>query len=404
MSVVVYFATFLDIYMSKEELIQLSPTATFAWLALPVLLFAFIQAPFDKPMVSSFLSCWLPLFTFLFLGLFALFLRESYTLPSGDGDKASLYPILDFGVFLVGCLIGAMGIQQRVKRFALYGGLILTTAGVWIDVLIPGSFSTDESRASGIALNPNIAASVAVYFMTCLLSWDDRRLKISDGIILSVGFLTVLATLSRSGLVLFLFIAAAYAFRRENRTFRLISWCCAGIGALIALSPLLYIPVTEMIPPLRSEWGRKLFFLERGSGLFGSDDERFSAMRHSMELIQERPFQGWGTGFTYGMAVGPHNSYLSRWIDNGIFGALAYIVFLASLLRVSIRNRNWESTILSLLTILFGLFSHNVLEDRAFLLLTALSLASGIRRQKSAPPPLPGTTSPPYPASALKQL
>lgn len=105
--------------------------------------------------------------------------------------------------------------------------------------------------------------------------------------------------------------------------------------------------------------------------------ERMDAVNHSIRIISEATVLGMGTGYIYGMPVGPHNMYLARWVDNGLIEILSYLWLLCAAFVVNWKNRNPEGAVISLMVLLFGFFSHNVLEDRAILLLLAISTAGG---------------------------
>jgi hypothetical protein len=117
--------------------------------------------------------------------------------------------------------------------------------------------------------------------------------------------------------------------------------------------------------------------------------ERMDAVDHSVRIISDATFFGMGTGYIYGMPVGPHNMYLARWVDNGLIGILSYLWLVGAAFVVNWKNRNPQGAVISLMVLFFGLFSHNVLEDRTVLLLLAISTARGADSIKEYGPSSP---------------
>jgi hypothetical protein len=66
--------------------------------------------------------------------------------------------------------------------------------------------------------------------------------------------------------------------------------------------------------------------------------------------------------------------YLARWVDSRLIGLLSYHRPIPP--RSSSLKPKW-GMVIAFVVILYGFFSHNVLEDRTTLLLLAISTAAG---------------------------
>jgi O-antigen ligase len=143
----------------------------------------------------------------------------------------------------------------------------------------------------------------------------------------------------------------------------------------------------ENVPMLQESHQRIEAFLGGPSDLDHADDSRVHIAREYWELVQERPWQGWGTGLNYSGDEGSHNIYLARWVENGVAGLAMYLVLLASLLAMGARRQSPECQVLAAYLFVLGFFTHNLLEDRSLLLVWGVTLGRGaiIRAEWTSP-------------------
>ena len=105
------------------------------------------------------------------------------------------------------------------------------------------------------------------------------------------------------------------------------------------------------------------------------------------ELFGERPVIGWGTGASRrieGFDVGTHNIYLAMLVDHGVIGFFIIPFLLLSVLWGLNRKTIDLAAPWLIFMIMWGMFSHNVLEERYILLAVAL-MASMVAANQSAP-------------------
>ena len=103
-------------------------------------------------------------------------------------------------------------------RIYLGIGFVVYCLSIWVDALWPGTFTeiaglgnpvSERQVVSGINHDPNSGSYIVIFLSVALLSY--RRFRVIDLSVLSFATLTVLLTLSRSGLFILVLIAICYA-------------------------------------------------------------------------------------------------------------------------------------------------------------------------------------------------
>lgn len=103
-------------------------------------------------------------------------------------------------------------------RIYLGIGFVVYCLSIWVDALWPGTFTeiagfgnpvAERQVVSGLNHDPNSGSYIVIFLSVALLSY--RRFRVIDLSVLSFATLTVLLTLSRSGLFILVLIAICYA-------------------------------------------------------------------------------------------------------------------------------------------------------------------------------------------------
>jgi O-antigen ligase len=116
----------------------------------------------------------------------------------------------------------------------------------------------------------------------------------------------------------------------------------------------------------------------------GSAGTRLAALHDGLRLIEQAPLLGHGTGFSRTMQELPHNIYVQQWVNNGILGILAYLLFLGAAYSTFSRRGCRNGQVVILVAAVGGIFSHNVLDQRPFLILLGILLAYSYQEQQAA--------------------
>lgn len=328
------------------------------------------------------------------LSLFAMALLAAIALVPGAmlaganwDDGANQIIILPYAliVFALGLMLGGSRPVVTWWPGILFAAWLVATVSIMIELFVPGYFSsfipadydwaTARERAAGVMGDANTAAFITISLTALLLRYD--RLRGRDALLLVLTFLTVLATQSRGGLLLFFLLTAGYLVitREALKGANLALTVIGTIGALALLIGVL-LPSLSGLPGF-SDWEgqRRLQMLTFQTDLLPEDESRVGLVAEYVELIEERAFIGYGTGFMRRLPTGSHNIYMRYWLDNGLPGLLAYLAFLGSAALLFWHRRFWGGLIFVGLASLQGLFSHTLLDSRGFLLLLALALA-----------------------------
>jgi O-antigen ligase len=75
----------------------------------------------------------------------------------------------------------------------------------------------------------------------------------------------------------------------------------------------------------------------------------------------------------------PHNIYLQQWVNNGLPGLISYLAFLGVRVWTFLSRRYFPGVMLIVVAIVGGFFSHNILDQRPFLILYGLLLGGSGR-------------------------
>lgn len=340
------------------------------------------------------------LFLLLFLGLILISLI--YWLVDTSADSLGMIDMLKA---LIVCLTAILLpiLSSHVRRFwRVYLGVAFGTycLSIWIDALWPGTF-TDlagigslvvEGRISGLNLDSNSGAFIVTLLVAPLLSY--RKFKLVDLAFLSITSLTILLTLSKSGMIILLllvisyfvlilvkspgrrqFVAGAFAISAiltvflgwvairsiehyetprariavdqllvQNKWFRtrLLSTNEDQITAhLEELEPFGQVsapattePPTSTEPeptaPTTTEPERSYITYVDDGEYVHIESRRVARLRNALDTVADSPILGHGIGFNRNAGISAHNMFLAMWIDFGLLGLVLYGALLAT--------------------------------------------------------------------------
>jgi hypothetical protein len=223
-------------------------------------------------------------------------------------------------------------------------------------------------RPGGFYINPNDAGLAIVFGLAVVASRIGEPWRT---LLLVIGTIGVLATFSRGAQVTLIVLVAMLAWRREAAAWPFV---LAGLVGVIVLSQ-----TTDVFGALESRrlvneetWAR-LMFAQGDSG-------RGSLAVKAWTAFAQAPLLGQGLGATvdWGASNSSHNQFLNLAGDHGILGLLTFPA-----LGVAIAYRNPSAVPFVVVLMLSGLFSHNLLENRALLLVTVLGAAHGFAVEPS---------------------
>lgn len=381
-----------DNSLRKSGVLPVPPTIFAMCFVSSILCFVFLldllRKRSDLPtlyLIQSNASIIIPFAILAFLSLgFAL----NPTAYWGDGRKWIYLVVYDFFIFLGASLLPAIALVRKRIRFFVLIGLITILFSIFYEIQNPGTYSSVPGRAAGFPGNSNWGALVTVMICSMSLSYKDGLSRIGDFILLAASGTGIYFTLSRSGMINFVFLILFYAViailasREREKTFLQL------VGALAVL--LLFfgavIPFLSENSALTSgsrAENRVLALLEGEISDDGSAADRLEAARETLDMIERSPLFGNGTGFNRRLRQTPHNLYLKLWVDSGIFGVMAWVLLLACSFWVFTVRRYRQGQALIIATLFGGFFSHNILEQRTFLILLGVGAAMSLYESSS---------------------
>lgn len=372
------FLSAADNYLGRAAILPLPPTLAALFFLIPL---AIILILFESTRANP-LSALFTLYRqnapivvpFIAIAFFSLTFALHPTAYWDEEAKWIFLNCYNLLIFLFACLLPLYAPLHRRFYLLSLAGLVALVWSIWSDVMVPMSFSMEFNRPAGFPGNSNWAALALVMLCAATLRYNADRYTPFDLLVLALTGFGVFHTLSRSGMLNFLVLGMYYMFttylgnRRRSGKVAVLLLLLTGIGTLLLLLMPMMLENTQLVTSNKAT-NRLTAFLSGKVVDDGSSAGRLSAVQDAVRLIEEAPLLGHGTGFSRTMTEKPHNLYLSQWVNNGIPGLLAYLALLGGALRLFARRRTPQGVALIIVALVGSFFSHNVLEQRTFLIL-----------------------------------
>ncbi len=380
----VVFTVFLSVadqQLGKQRIIPIPPTSLALLCLLPFVVNVFLRAVAFRDvstLIAPIKRNWLPLSFFGVLAFSSLLLSMMPDAFWGDGGKWIFLISYGFIICVAAIFVPSQGSVRASLTLYAFCALCLLLYSMWIDIEYPGTYSTVVARAAGFPGNSNFAALVTVMLCASFLDYDSSRPRWINFTFLTVSLLAVVATMSRSGMMnlaaLFLFY---FYFQYVHSGVKL-----RKIGELVVLGVGLVGFVVFVLPLMSNDVSidgkqnktRLSRLLQNEQVDDGSTETRLNAVKDSIRLIDESPILGHGTAHARTMDELPHNLYLAQWINNGLLGLLGYIGLLVAAMYSFTIRRYRAGQAFIVVSLIGSFFSHNILEQRPFLMLFGIHL------------------------------
>lgn len=273
-------------------------------------------------------------------------------------------------------------LNGRIRNFFQLPLAMLLCSIFW-ELAHPAYFSTEEARPAGFAGNSNFGALASNMLLAAVLRYQGRKSVARDGFWLLATATAVFVTQSRSGLIGFGVVLAAYLWsyiqvQRLNAV-QILKFALGTVFAMV-IGIAVILTVAQEAGLFKSSQTRLAKITTAGRADDGSADERMHAALDALNRISDAPVVGHGTGHTRYMPVAPHNLYLQQWMNNGLPGLLLYLSMLLGAFLLFLKQRYRPGQTFIALTAVAGLFTHNILEQHPFLIVFGTLLADGYRQ------------------------
>jgi O-antigen ligase len=381
--ILVVFGTHLDLYLhSVGRLGGVNLIHLFLAASGPFLLWLLVGPGSDRALgnvVEAVHASAVPLLCFaLWMAGHVLFLGGA-VLVGEDVDLTRYFPAFQLVVLLFGLALGsAPGFAEALRPAAAAGALLLAGT-ILYDAFHPGSFSDAQGRAAGVGMNANVAAFDLLLLLAAAVRFREARPL--DAALVALCLVAVTFTFSRGGLLLAAVLLALYAASLVGAGVRPGRLAVPAAGLALAALSLPWLLDAAAIADL-PDAARRLSALGAREGTGVGDQSRLDLALYYLGLVQQQPLLGLGTGAHLIEEArapwrdGTHNMYLRVWLDHGLWGLATYLGLLGSALALLVRRRCWPGIALVVLSAANGVFSHNIIDDKTFLLLLGGLLAA----------------------------
>lgn len=289
--------------------------------------------------------------------------------------------LLSLSVLLV--IFADPRLHRRAQQAVLCAVLLAVALNAY-ELFRPRAFGAAFGRSAGLYGNPNIAGAALVLGMILSLPVVSESRRHWFVVIVGTG---VALTFSRAAMLGWVVAAAALVSTGEVSVRRLLpaAAAIAVTGAVVALADLGGVG-DRLALALEVNRGRLALGADLGFRRDPSLVERVEAVRLAWTSFAEHPILGSGLGSTieWDFRASTHNIYARHLAEHGILGLLVFPgLVLAAAGRAGQETAGIAVSAAAFLLV-WGFFSHNVLDERTILLGVAL-LACLARRSGLAP-------------------
>ncbi|MEB3295660.1 MAG: O-antigen ligase family protein [Synechococcales bacterium] len=330
----------------------------------------------------------LPWDVFLWCGIYLIISQVSYyLLPAAEITTQELrYRFLAI-LFIVTSAVLFSG-DRRVQTIARWGIVLVIFLNVFnnfTEISNPLAFGemNASGRPAGYYTDPNKAGCSLILAIILGVTALPIQLRIYFIAIAAVG---IFLTFSRGALLSLPIIMAILSVGKilPRKHF----W--TALLSLVFLFISLNVMAPEIIKQVRYAGldqnieKRLETFTNPNSRDANDDTSRLDVVFFALDHFFERPLLGHGIGYTKMWGeIPPHNMYLMMAVEHGLLGVLIYPAFLL----LATRNAQGETRYLAICTLTFlliwGFFSHKILEERYILLSCTLLADMRVLEQRN---------------------
>ncbi|MGO9483965.1 MAG: O-antigen ligase family protein [Rhodomicrobium sp.] len=379
----------LSYYSTEAPFAGLAILATLAWVSLQTL-----AAP--RKYVTAPYSAYALLWT-LFLALpFFLAITGERT----HERELWLLTISSPLVFCSGVFLGADKRRNSAIAMGSFAVIAVCSAMNLYELIIePNVWSTAPGRAAGWFVNPNSSGFSLCFYGSLYLCTRKDSLKKYDIVMLAFLFAGVMATFSRSAVILCFIPLSTLAIPEAGST-KYSKLIVKLAGALVFLGLVTWQALIfaesnldlSSDAKIRIEW-----LLGEQTQKDESIVQRESIAQEYWDLAMTSPLTGLGPLTTFEVEEGPHNMYVSVTLDGGVFALASYLILIVTAIWMGLKmttKRIREGYLMlqfAAFLAVYSFFSHNILTDSATLLgmglwISLAAQADAYRRHSYATP------------------
>jgi hypothetical protein len=381
-SVFIFF-TFFDVYFWETS--QIIPPVVFINLygAAVVLLLLIAKRAKISYQIPSELLWWC--FGYLAISLLGFLLLLSFPAHPGEAGFQQLRTriLSEFFLLTMFLIFSKYPHVQNITRLAICGAVILAVFNNILELSDPSIFGVlnTTGRAAGLYVNPNITGCALILGLIFGIGVLPERMRILYSIVVLIG---VFMTFSRGAILGWFLVMGIFLKVKLVPGKQLFIWVISLVGILVVFGPILgsilnldELQKSGLITANFDNIRERLEWFQQPKQE-ESADARMEVVAIAWNMFGNHPLLGNGLASTdnlNNLGISTHNMYLLYVADHGILG----ILILPTLVYVVTRNAQGESKYIgwafSAFILLWGCFSHNILEERYILMCFALMAA-----------------------------
>lgn len=370
LSMLATFLFFSDLpdYLLSSAIVPFPPLV---W----IWVFVVLSLPFAKKILTMPKPLTIAMVVYMLISVLSLVLI--------NGDEVSMQEFRNRALSVVFVCLMYVLYEQRSLRHIKYVILAVVLMNVFnnlLELLVNPKLFVDlgSGRPAGFYVNPNKAGCAFVLGLIVTISIVKQQYRWFYILLVGVGCISTFSRGSILGwLICLLFLIMGRVLSEKRRS--------AVVPTIVLVLFLIVLnPVQTFSGYLQggsdSSWDvlNRLEQFQNPSLEDDSANERKAVVRYAWVMFAGHPFLGNGLGSTKKWTVSEvstHNMYLYYMTDHGIIG----IIFLpGAIFAVIYRNRGEQPVIILCFIVfvsLWGIFSHNILEERYILSIFALFAA-----------------------------
>jgi O-antigen ligase len=389
-SVLVFF-TFIDVYFF--EIRKLPPPVVFIglFMAAGLLLLIFTRFAILKYIPSELIAwCAGYLAISLFSFMLVLCFYADYPFAKESFQEVRTRVLSEFFLIIMYLIFAKSPQIQNLTRVAICLAVLLAVFNNICEVSDPLAFQglNPSGRAAGYYINPNRTGCALILGMIFGMGILPKQLRIPFALLVIFG---IFLTFSR-GAILGWFIVMAIFIQSGVIPRKQVLFWVIGITTIISVfGPVLSnLDLNELQRSglikvdIKNITGRLEWFQNPVANREDSGDSRLEVVITAWNMFAEHPILGNGIASSKNLnnwEISTHNMYLLFMTEHGILG----IFILPLLVYVVTWNSRGESKHIGLafssFILLWGLFSHNIVEERYILMSFSLMAAMNVTSQ-----------------------
>lgn len=238
---------------------------------------------------------------------------------------------------------------------------------------------SNPGRSAGLYMNANQSGAAMVLGMILSIGLVPPKYRVPYA---SFVFLGVVTTFSRAAILGWFVVSLVLIYQKTLRIREcMVGTAIFGVSVFIAVPVLLDFLSVERGISLGNLLDRLDWFANLGRlSIDISQEDRQTIARLAWDLFASHPFFGNGIGSTemWSEKISTHNIYLYFMADYGIIGAFVLPALVVSITSFARKEARWMAIPFGIFAVYWGFFSHNMLDERYFLISIACMAAVSV--------------------------